>query len=114
MKIKITGFTKGIITLIISQIFIKLFGLVYSIYLTNKSGFGDAGNAIYMSGYQIYALLLTISSIGVPNTVSKMISEKSSIKDYINEDRIFKVSLFIFSCIGFISSIFLYHLFHLI
>ena len=110
MKIKITGFTKGIITLIISQIFIKLFGLVYSIYLTNKSGFGDAGNAIYMSGYQIYALLLTISSIGVPNTVSKMISEKSSIKDYINEDRIFKVSLFIFSCIGFISSIFLFAL----
>lgn len=105
MRAKITGFTKGIISLIISQIFIKIFGLVYSLYLTNKTGFGDTGNAIYMSGYQIYALLLTISSIGVPSTVSKMISEKNSIKDFINEDRIFKISLFMFSTIGFISTI---------
>ena len=37
---------------------IKIFGVIYSIYITNKTGFGDAGNAIYMSGYQIYALLL--------------------------------------------------------
>ena len=34
-----------------------------------------------MSGYQIYALLLTVSSIGVPNAISKMISEKKAIKE---------------------------------
>ena len=70
-ELKITDFLKGILSLVISQILIKIFGVIYSLYMTNKSGFGDEGNAIYMSGYQIYALLLTISSIGVPNAISK-------------------------------------------
>ena len=108
MKVKITGFAKGIIVLFISQILIKIFGVIYSIYMTNKSGFGDTGNAIYMSGYQIYALLLTISSMGVPNSISKLISEKDSLKDYKNANRIFYVSLIIFSIVGFIGCITLY------
>ena len=44
----------SVIILIISQIFIKLLGLAYRLYLTNKEGFGDIGNAIYDSGYQKY------------------------------------------------------------
>lgn len=102
MKTKINDFSSGIISLIISQILIKVFGVIYSIYMTNKTGFGDEGNAIYMSGYQIYALLLTVSSIGVPNAISKLISEKISLKDYTNSNRIFKISLFLFAIVGFI------------
>lgn len=102
---KLNKFLEGIFSLIISQVFIKVFGVLYSLYLTNKTGFGDQGNAIYMSGYQIYALLLTISSIGVPNAISKLISEKNSIGDYKNENRILKVAILIFSIIGFIGSI---------
>ena len=52
------SFMSGVMTLMISQIIVKIFGLVYKIYLTNRPGFGDTGNAIYNSGYQIYALLL--------------------------------------------------------
>ncbi len=102
---KLNNFLQGIFSLIISQIFIKIFGVLYSLYLTNKTGFGDSGNAIYMSGYQIYALLLTISSIGVPNAISKLISEKNSIKDYKNEDRVLKIAIFIFAIIGFCGSL---------
>ena len=69
-KIKQESFIKGILALIFSQILIKLFGLIYKLYLTNKQGFGDTGNAIYSSGFQIYALLLTLSSI-VANVVAK-------------------------------------------
>lgn len=105
---KINKFLEGVFSLIISQIFIKVFGVAYSLYLTNKTGFGDQGNAIYMSGYQIYALLLTISSIGVPNAISKLISEKNSIRDYKNENRILKVAILIFSIVGFIGSIFIF------
>ena len=107
MKIRKSNFINGILSLFISQILIKIFGIMYSIYMTNKSGFGDSGNAIYMSGYQIYALLLTVSSIGVPNAISKMISEKKAIKDSVNADRIFKISIFLFSIIGCIESIIL-------
>ena len=97
LKIKLNDFINGIISLVISQILIKIFGVIYSIYLTNKTGFGDEGNAIYMSGYQIYALLLTISSIGVPNAISKLIAEKNGHKDLINRQRIFLIAIFIFA-----------------
>lgn len=95
------GFVQGIIALLFSQVIIKILGLVYKLYLTNKAGFGDTGNAIYSAGFQIYALLLTLSSIGVPNAVAKMISEKISIGDWKGAHKIFKISFFTFSCIGF-------------
>ncbi len=98
------NFMKGVLILMISQIFIKLLGLVYKLYLTNKEGFGDVGNAIYSSGYQIYALLLTISSVGVPNAISKLVSEKLAIGDERSAYRIFKIAFLIFAIIGFVCS----------
>ena len=93
----------SIISLLISQCLVKLFGLIYKLYLANKDGFGDAGNAIYNSGYQIYALLLTISSIGVPNAVAKLIAES---KHNVNKTaEILKSALVTFFIIGIIGSI---------
>ena len=103
-KITKESFMKGILVLMFSQVLIKLLGLVYKLYLTNKEGFGDAGNAIYNSGYQIYALLLTISSVGVPNAISKLISEKVAIGDNKGAYRIFKISLITFGIIGAIGT----------
>lgn len=101
-------FMQGIITLMFSQVFIKILGLAYKLYLTNKEGYGDAGNAISSSGFQIYALLLTISSVGVPNAVSKLISERLSIGDNRGANKIFKVAFATFSIIGFASATFLF------
>ena len=86
----------------------SILGLIYSLYLTNRQGFGDSGNAIYMSGYQIYALLLTISSIGVPNAISKLIAEKNGQKDILNRNRVFLIAIFLFAFLGMIGTIFLY------
>lgn len=80
MSKKKENILKGTISLFLSQIFIKIIGLVYKIYLTNKDGFGDTGNAIYSSGFQIYALLLTFSSIGIPNAISKLVSERLALR----------------------------------
>lgn len=77
---KAEGFMKSVLVLMVSQVLIKLLGFVYRVYLTNREGFGDEGNAIYSGGYQIYALLLTISSIGVPNAISKLVSERVAIR----------------------------------
>ena len=102
------SFMQGIMTLMFSQVLIKILGLIYKLYLTNKKGFGDAGNAIYNSGFQIYALLLTISSIGVPNAVAKLISEKLSIGDTGGAQKIFKVTFAFFSLIGFLGALLLF------
>lgn len=102
------SFMQGIITLMFSQVLIKILGLVYKMYLTNRQGFGDSGNAIYSSGFQIYALLLTISSIGVPNAVSKLISEKLSVGDNKGAQKIFKVAFATFAFVGFFASALLF------
>lgn len=105
---KIGDFLSGIIVLMFSQVIIKILGMVYSLYLTNKQGFGDSGNAIYTSSYQIYAIFLTISSIGIPNAVSKLVAENLSIGDIKGAKRVFRVSIAIFSFVGFLCSLVLY------
>lgn len=104
-KQKKQTFIQGILILMFSQVLVKILGLIYKLYLTNKDQFGDTGNAIYSSGFQIYALLLTVSSVGVPNAVAKVISEKMSIGDEYGAKRILKIAFVIFTIIGFISSL---------
>ena len=80
MKKNKENIINGIIALLFSQILIKITGLSYKLYLTNKDGFGDSGNAIYSAGFQIYALLLTFSSTCVPNAIAKLVSERVAIR----------------------------------
>lgn len=101
-------FMQGVITLIFSQLLIKVLGLVYNLYLTNKEGFGDKGNGIVAAGYQIYAILLTLSSIGVPNAISKLISERVALRDYKGAHRVFKIAFATFSLIGLIGTLILF------
>ncbi len=101
-------FIQGIVTLIFSQILIKLLGLIYTLYLTNREGFGDEGNGIVSAGYQIYAMLLTISSIGVPNAISKLVSERIAVGDHKGGHRIFKIAFGTFAVIGFVGSLLLF------
>lgn len=102
------GFANRVIYIMISQGIIKIFGLLYSMYLINKHGFGDKGNAIYMGGYQVFILFLTVSSSSVPNIISKLISEKIAIKEYREANRVFKIALLCFGTIGFIETTILF------
>lgn len=108
MKTKKESFMKGVLFLMISQILIKALGLIYKLYLTNREGFGDKGNAIYSSGFQIYALFLTISSVGIPGALAKLVSEKVAIGDTKGAHRIFKIAFVTFGLIGFCSSTILF------
>ena len=107
-KPKKEGFMQGVITLMFSQVLIKILGLVYTLYLTNRQGFGDKGNGICASGYQIYALLLTISSIGVPSAISKLVSERVAVGDNKGAHRIFKTAFATFAVIGLVGSLLLF------
>ena len=107
-KLKKEGFMKGVVILLLSQIIIKILGLAYRMYITNREGFGDKGNAIYSSGFQVYALLLTLCSIGVPNAISKLVSERVAIGDHKGAHKIFKISIVTFGFIGFVCSMLLF------
>ena len=101
-------FLQGILILMFSQILIKIMGLVQTLYLTNRKGFGDRGNAIYMGSYQVYALLLSLSSIGIPTAISKLISEKIAVGDNSAAHKIFKVSVLTFGILGILGTTLLF------
>ena len=101
------SFSESIIAIILSQIIVKILGMVYRLYLTNKKSFGDEGNAYLGVSFQIYAIILSITSIGIPNAISNLVAKKTSIGDHKNANKIFKVALVMFSLIGLIGSIIL-------
>ena len=107
-------FMQSVITLIFSQVLIKLLGLIYNLYLTNREGFGDKGNGIVSASYQIYALLLTISSIGVPNAIAKLVSERVAVGDHKGAHRIFKIAFATFTVIGLVGTLMLFFGAHII
>lgn len=107
-KLKGESFMQGVMALMFSQVLIKLLGLVYKWYLTNREGFGDEGNAIYSAGFSIYALLLTISSTGVPNAVARLVSGHIAKEDYRGAHRIFKIAFGVFAIIGLIGTLIMF------
>ncbi len=107
-KVNRESFMQGVMVLMFSQVVIKLFGLMYKWYLTNREGFGDRGNAIYSAGFSIYALLLTLSSTGVPNAVARLVSEHTAKGDYKGAYRIFKIAFGTFAIIGLVGTLLLF------
>lgn len=102
------SFMQGVFAMMFSQVLIKLIGLIYKLYLTNREGFGDEGNAIYSSGFYIYSLLLTLSSVGIPNAISKLVSERIAVGDNKGANRIFKIAFATFGLLGFIGTCILF------
>lgn len=101
-------FMKNVIMLIVAQVLVKVFGLIYRIVIVNVPGFGDEGNGYYATGYEIYALLLAVSSVGIPSVISKLVSERKSIGDEKGANRIFKIASKLFVSIGAILGLLLY------
>ena len=98
------SFMNNVMIILFAQVMVKLLGIVYRLVITNVSGFGDQGNGYYSAGYQIYTLLLAISSVGIPNAISKMTSAKNAVGDYRGAYRIYKNALILFSIIGVVCS----------
>ena len=90
----------NVLMIVFAHISVKLLGFVYRMVITNIDGFGDVGNGYYNFGFQIYTLLLAISSIGIPNAISKLVSERCALDDYKGAMRIFRVALVLFSVVG--------------
>ena len=100
MAIKKQSFIKGVFVIMLSQVLIKLLGFIYRIVQTNIPQFADVGNSYYGSGYQVYTFILAIATMGIPNTISKLVSEKRTIGDKRGAHRIFKTAFVVFVSIA--------------
>jgi len=95
-----TSFLKNVLMLMFSQIAVKALGLIYRVVIVDVENFGNVGNGYYATGYQIYMILLAISSLGIPNVLSKLVSERVARGDYRSAHRVFKLSLYMFGLLG--------------
>lgn len=101
------SFMSNVTLILFSQIMVKLLGMVYRLVITNVPGFGDKGNGFYNTGFSVYTLLLAISSVGIPNAIAKMVSERTALGDYKGAHKVFKSALLLFSIVGLICTLIL-------
>ncbi len=92
--------------LAMAGIIVRIIGMFYRIPLMNI--IGGEGNGIYSVAYNIYNIMLVLSSYGLPMAVSKLISAKFVRKQYKNANKIIRCSLVISVCTGGLAALMLF------
>ncbi len=82
----------------------RIIGILYRSPLT--SIIGDEGNGYYTSAYNIYTIILLVSSYSIPSAISKIVASKLALKEYRNAHRIFHCALIYVGVIGGAASLF--------
>ena len=85
---------------------VKLIGMFYKIPLVNI--IGDQGSTDFTNAYNIYSVLLTISTAGLPVAVSKLVSEANAQGRLNQVHKIFRLALMIFLTLGVLSFLVMY------
>ena len=99
-------FFGGAAILAAGAIVVKLIGMFYKIPLNNI--IGAQGNADFNNAYNIYAVLLTISTAGLPVAVSKLVSEANAQGRRNQVRRTFQIALSMFLILGTVSFLVMY------
>ena len=92
------SFLHGTMLLALSTAIVKIIGAFYSIPL--NAIIGEQGFGYYSTAYEIYTLLLMISTAGLPVAMSRMISEASSLGHYKQVRKIYTVARTVFLTLG--------------
>ncbi|MBR4796046.1 MAG: polysaccharide biosynthesis protein, partial [Lachnospiraceae bacterium] len=89
--------------LAIASIASRIIGLLYRIPMT--AIIGNDGNNYYGSAFEVYNIMLLISSYSLPTAVSKFISGYRAVGDYKTVKRIYKVALMLSLTSGIIAAL---------
>ncbi len=84
--------------LAIAGIIVRIIGMFYRIPLMNI--IGSEGNGVYSVAFNIYNIMLVLSSYGLPMAVSKLVSARFVRREYRNAGQIFAASVIISLCTG--------------
>ena len=97
------SFLHGTMLLAMSTAIVKVIGAFYSIPL--NAIIGEQGFGYYSTAYEIYTVLLMISTAGLPVAMSRMISEASSLGHYKQVRKIYTVARTIFLTLGLVGAL---------
>ena len=85
---KKNSFMQGAMVATIAIIFTKVIGILYVIPFYNI--IGDKGGALYGYAYTIYSTFLSVSTVGIPLAISKLVSEYNALGYYHARERVYK------------------------
>ncbi len=76
----------------------RIIGLLYAVPLYQI--IGEEGNGYYATAYDIYFMILLISTYSIPTAVSKVISQRLAVEEYKNANKLFKCSIIYVLVVG--------------
>lgn len=77
--------------LAIASIITRIIGMLYKIPMTHM--IGREGMAYYNTAYEIYSIVLILSSLSIPLALSKLISAREQNNEYRTSSRIFRLTM---------------------
>ena len=93
----------GALILTVAIGLVKITGILFKLYITNKIGFEAKG--YFATAYNIYTPIYSIALAGLPVAVSKMVAEKAVQGKYRDVKNLFSVSLGLFTLFGVIGTL---------
>ena len=102
-EIKKQNFLQGTALLALANVIVKVIGAVYKIPL--NAIIGEQGFGYFSTAYEIYSVLLMISTAGLPVAMSRMISEASARGHFGQVRRIYRTCNTIFLGLGIAGSL---------
>ena len=97
------NFLQGTALLAMATAIVKVIGALYKIPL--NAIIGEQGFGYFNTAYEIYNVLLMISTAGLPVAMSRMISQASSLSHYNQVRRVYKTARGIFLGLGITGSL---------
>ncbi|MEE1035754.1 MAG: polysaccharide biosynthesis protein [Oscillospiraceae bacterium] len=97
------NFLQGTALLAMATAIVKVIGALYKIPL--NAIIGEQGFGYFNTAYEIYNVLLMISTAGLPVAMSRMISQASSLEHYGQVRRIYASARGIFLALGIVGSL---------
>ena len=102
-KVQKQTFLQGTAVLAMATILVKLMGFLFKTPLNNI--IGSTGFGYFNTAYDVYNVLLMISTTGLPVAMSRMISEAQALGNEAQIKRIFKTAIYVFIAIGVAGSL---------
>ena len=88
--------------LAMASMIVRVIGLLYRAPLT--AIIGDEGNGYYGTAYNIYTIILMVSSYSMPSAISKLMAQKLAVGEYRNANRVFRCALTYGVLVGVVGS----------
>ncbi len=106
------SFVKGAAILTVSMVIVKVFGMLDKVILERifssfvmhgaQGGDGSFGMGLYANAFELFVVIFTVATGGLPIAISRLVSQNMTQKRYKDVRLIHKISVPFFAILGFV------------